>query len=176
MFGFRRARPQRRRPQALNYIRRSPAAASACVWLSVCTLEAAHGAPGTPVGRRLMGFSGTRDRSCASQHLAKLRLVWERRGRDVVVESAGLGLREMRIGYRRDDKPAIVGATSGDFDLVTHVYLTMGLATVTVDRDLASVAGALGLGTCLEHAGDVKPHIQTDHRRNSELVECSHDS
>ena len=92
-----------------------------------------------------MVVSGTRDRSCASQDLAKLRLLRGRRGRDVVVERAGLGLREMRIGYRCDNNPAIVGATAGDFDFVTYVYLTMRFAAVAVDHDLAPLAGALGL-------------------------------
>ena len=55
-----------------------------------------------------MAVSGTRDRSCASQDLTKLRLLWGRRGRDVVVEGAGLSLREMCIGCRRDNNPALV--------------------------------------------------------------------
>jgi hypothetical protein len=70
----------------------------------------------------------------------------------------------MCIGYRRDKNPPVPGPSAGDFDFVTHVYLTMRLAAVTVDDDFAPLASALGLGTCLEHAGNVKPHIQTNHR------------
>ena len=111
-----------------------------------------------------MVVPGTRDRACASQELAKLCLFRSRRGRHVVVESAGLGLREVGIGYRRDNNSQVLGPAARDFDFVTHVYFTMGFAAVTVDYDLAPLASALGLGTCLEHAGNVEPHIQTNHR------------
>ena len=133
---------------------------------SARALEAAQGPTITSVRRRLVPTPRARNRAGAAQHLAEICLMWRRGRGHIIVERAGLGFWDVPIRECRDDEAAPVTAASRHVDFITDAYLTMWLSALTIDQDLSPLAGALRLGPRLEHAGNVEPHIQTDHSRS----------
>jgi hypothetical protein len=87
-------------------------------------------------------------------------------GRQIVVEFPRLGPGNVPVGEAANHDLLLPAERPPDLDLVTDAHNPMWFRRLTVDVDLAVLAGFLRLGPRPEQAGDIEPHIETNLGRN----------
>jgi type IV pilus assembly protein PilA len=84
-----------------------------------------------------------------------------RRGRSVLVQQAGLRLRDVGADDSADQDLLPATWRAGDLDDVACLDLPMGLGGLAVESDLAALAGLLSFRARSEETGDVEPDVET---------------
>jgi hypothetical protein len=84
-----------------------------------------------------------------------------RRRREVFIQKARLGFRDVAFGKTADDEALLASEWAADEQFVAGADLAIRVAGLTVDVDLASLAGLLRFRPGAEQTGDVEPDVET---------------
>ena len=93
---------------------------------------------------------------------AHLHFFRRRLRRHVVIQHARFGLLDVLIQDDPDDDVLVTAERAGDADAVAFTHVTVGLRVFGVDLHFAALTRTFGFRTCLEEAGDVQPHVETN--------------
>ena len=95
-------------------------------------------------------------------HTAHLQFFSRRLRRHVVIQHVRFGLLDVLVQDDPDDDVLVTSERTRDADAVAFPHVAVGLRMFGVDLHFATLTRTLGFRTCLEEAGDVQPHVETN--------------
>lgn len=123
-------------------------------------LVPAFEAPKLPALAFVRRARGRHRRAVHALQAPKLDFLRRGRRRQVLVQAPRIGLGHMALGEDSHGYPLRAAEWARDQDLVCRSENAIRLRRLAVDRNLATLAGALGLGARPEQAGDIEPDVE----------------